>query len=183
MPTEATLPPLASLARDLFLDELRPPRPTPLSFAAGDTMTIVVCNLGGINQAANPWMQRVVLTFVSVAAVLPLALIKDLSKLSKTSLLSLCSVIFITFVVFTRWITGPGDAPVPTTEAERALLFVDVKIFPAIGIISFAFVCHHATFLVFNTLKDNTVGKRWANTVHLSIGVALSVMMVLAVTA
>lgn len=39
------------------------------------------------------------------------------------------------------------------------LPFVDYSSFPVppqIGVISFAFVCHHACFIVYNTLRDNT---------------------------
>jgi hypothetical protein len=56
----------------------------------------------------------------------------------------------------------------PDTDAEMRLLFVDSKFFSAIGVISFAFVCHHACFIVFNSLRDNTE-ERWAKTVHLTL--------------
>jgi len=148
----------------------------------GDTMSIVVSHWSGIDLATNAWLKRVVLVSVAVGAVLPLALVKNMSKLSKTSFASICLVIFIICVVVSRWAGGAGDAHLPTTDAERALAFIAPDFFPAIGIISFAFVCHHACFIVYNTLRDNTEA-RWARTVHTSVGVAAGVMATLALAA
>lgn len=149
---------------------------------AGDTMSIVVAHWGGIDLHADPWVKRVVLVSLATGAVLPLALLKNMAALSKTSFISLMSVVFILGVVFAQAIGGTGDARVPVTEAERTLHFIDTSFFPAIGIIAFAFVCHHACFIVYNTLRDNTEA-RWAKTVHLSIGVAWTVMILLAMSA
>lgn len=147
----------------------------------GDTMSIVVSHWGGLDLHQDPWIKRVVLVSLAVGAVLPLALLRNMASLSKTSFISLLSVVFIVFVVISRCIGGPGDAKVPT-GADRELKIIDSKFFPAIGIISFAFVCHHACFIVYNTLRDNT-NERWAKTVHLSLGTAWSVMISLAVAA
>ncbi len=145
-------------------------------------MSIVTANMGGVDLKEHPWVKRVVLVTIATGAVLPLACLKDMAKLSKTSLLSLLSVIFITFVVCIRWLGGPGDAKQPTSEADRTLHLIDSNFFPAIGVIAFAFVCHHACFLVYNTLRDNTEA-RWNKTVHLSLGVAFAIMLTLAMAA
>ena len=148
----------------------------------GDTSSIVFGHWTGIDMKANPWVKRVVLTVIATGGVLPLACLKDMAKLSKTSFLSLISVIFITIIVFTRWVGGPGDAKQPTTAADMELRIIDTNFFPAIGVISFAFVCHHACFIVYNTLRDNTQA-RWNKTVHISIGVAFVIMFTLAACA
>ena len=122
-----------------------------------------------------------VLVVVATGAVLPLALLKNMAALTKTSLLSICSVLFITFVVILRAFTAPPDMRLPV-GSQTELKFIDTNFFPAVGIISFAFVCHHACFLVYNSLRDNTEA-RWNRTVHMSIGVALSIMMTLAASA
>lgn len=145
-------------------------------------MSIVASNMGGMDLKAHPWIKRVVLTSIATGAVLPLSCLKDMAKLSKTSLLSLCSVILITFIVVVRWLGGPGDAPVPVKDEDKMLHVIDTNFFPAIGVIAFAFVCHHACFLVYNTLRDNTEA-RWNKTVHISLGMAASVMLVLATAA
>ena len=145
-------------------------------------MSIVVAHWGGIDLVKDPWVKNIVLTMLAIGAVLPLAMLKDMAKLSKTSFISLMSVVFILGVVVSNAIAGPASDTVLPTGNDRTLLFIDNKFFPAIGIISFAFVCHHACFIVYNTLRDNT-DERWAKTVHLSIGVALGVMLSLAIAA
>jgi len=146
-------------------------------------MAIVVAGWAGIQDlSANLWVKRVTLVSLATGAVLPLALLKNMAALSKTSFVSLAAVVVILSVVVSKAFLGPGDAPGPKTPEEMALKFVDGKFFSAIGVISFAFVCHHACFIVFNSLRDNT-DERWAKTIHYTIGTATTVMWVLAVCA
>jgi sodium-coupled neutral amino acid transporter 11 len=148
----------------------------------GDNMAIVVSSWSGTDLHSNPWVKRVTLTAIAIGAVLPLAMLRNMAALSKTSAISICAVIFIIGVVIKNAITGPGDAPVPTTPEELELRFIDTNFFPAVGVIAFAFVCHHACFIVYNTLRDNTE-KRWNMTVHATLGIATSVMVTLAIGA
>jgi len=169
---------------------------TPFSLSlslarAGDNMAIVVATVSGINLGKNMWIKRVTLISIALGAVLPLALLKDMSKLSKTSFVSLFSVIVILCVVFTRFVTGPcpGLAPgevcdvplpgvYPSPASDLTLYVVGKKFLPAVGVIAFAFICHHACFIVYNTLRDNTEA-RWAKTVHLTLITATTVMVAL----
>lgn len=145
-------------------------------------MSIVVAHWSGLKLDVHPWIKRVTLTTIALLGILPLALLKDMAKLSKTAMISFFSTIFVLLVVVIRAITGPGDAPVPTDPAERELKFIDKGFFPAIGVMAFAFVCHHACFMIFNSLRDNTPA-RWAKTTHLSLGAASVVMMILSAAA
>ena len=152
----------------------------------GDTMSVVVSSSAGYTADMPPpsWVKRVVLVAIATFCVLPLSLLKDMAKLSKTSFVSLCSVFFIICVVAYNWLYEPGGGvalPVPGTP-DHELLIIGPKIFPAIGIIAFAFVMHHACFIVYNSLEDNTE-PRWAKTVHISVFVAWSVMTSLAMLA
>ena len=198
-------PPLEPLAPEQPLYFIRQPihphSPPRLSILTpGDNMAIVVSTASGINLGQNMWIKRVTLVSLALGAVLPLALLKDMSKLSKTSFLSLASVVVILCVVFTRFVTGPcpGNreacdvaqpgvtSTVPgvlaSPSSDTILWAVDKKFLPAVGVIGFAFICHHACFIVFNTLRDNTE-ERWAKTVHLTLGTASSVMVALALFA
>jgi solute carrier family 38 (sodium-coupled neutral amino acid transporter), member 11 len=148
----------------------------------GDNMAIVVSSWSGTDLKTNPWVKRVTLSAIAIGAVLPLAMLKNMSALSKTSAFSICAVVFIIGVVIKNAITGPGDAPVPVTDEDKELKVIDSNFFPAVGVIAFAFVCHHACFIVYNTLRDNTEA-RWAKTVHITLSVATSVMFTLAVAA
>jgi solute carrier family 38 (sodium-coupled neutral amino acid transporter), member 11 len=158
------------------------PSHPPFHSHAGDNMAIVVSSWSGTDLKTNPWVKRVTLSAIAIGAVLPLAMLKNMSALSKTSAFSICSVIFIIGVVIKNAITGPGDAPVPVTDEDKELKVIDSNFFPAVGVIAFAFVCHHACFIVYNTLRDNTEA-RWAKTVHITLSVATSVMFTLAVAA
>jgi sodium-coupled neutral amino acid transporter 11 len=97
-------------------------------------------------------------------------------------MISIMAVLLIIGVVIKVAVQGPGDAPGPVTDEERELRFIDKSFFPAIGVISFAFVCHHACFIVYNTLRDNTEA-RWATTVHVALLTATTVMLTLAAAA
>ena len=145
-------------------------------------MSIVIADWSGIVLKQNMWVKRVTLVSLAIGAVLPLALLKNMAALSKTSFLSLAAVVVILFNVLRVAAIGPGDAPAPTTPEDLQLRVIDSRFFSAIGVISFAFVCHHACFIVFNTLRDNTEA-RWATTIHLTLLTATSVMWVLAVAA
>jgi solute carrier family 38 (sodium-coupled neutral amino acid transporter), member 11 len=144
-------------------------------------MSIVFAGLTGIDIVAQPWVKRLVLVAIASGIVLPLACLKNMAALTKTSLLSICAVLFVTFVVVLRSMVAPPDMLLPVGD-QTTLKFIDVNFFPAVGIISFAFVCHHACFLVYNTLRDNTEA-RWNSTVHSSFGVACGVMLTLAMAA
>jgi amino acid permease len=148
-------------------------------------MAIVVATATGINLGKNLWVKRATLIAISIGAVLPLALLKNMAALAKTSFVSLAAVIVILGVVVKNAATGPGDAPTFLTSgnpADAELRVMDSKFFPAVGVIAFAFVCHHACFIVFNTLRDNTEA-RWAKTVHCTLLVAAGVMGTLAMCA
>ena len=98
--------------------------------------------------------RRLVIVAVAIVFVLPLAMVQNMAKLAKTSALSIAAVVWIVGVVFVRSFTGvTDDVPVPTSDAEMELKVFNDNFFPAIGAISFAFTCHHSTFLVFNSLE------------------------------
>eukprot|EP01063_Lacrimia_lanifica_P000051 TRINITY_DN10024_c0_g1_i1.p1 TRINITY_DN10024_c0_g1~~TRINITY_DN10024_c0_g1_i1.p1 ORF type:complete len:662 (+),score=206.36 TRINITY_DN10024_c0_g1_i1:51-2036(+) len=62
-------------------------------------------------------------------------------------------------------------------EATRsAFAFAHSSFFPALGVISFAYVCHHSSFLVRNSLRNPD---DWDKVCNISIGIAtvLSIMM------
>ena len=150
-------------------------------------MAIVVSTVSGIDLGKNQWVKRVTLISIAIGAVLPLSLLRNMSALSKTSFISLAAVIVILCVVIKNFITGPGDAPTylspQAKPSDSVLQPIDPNaFFSAVGVIAFAFVCHHACFIVFNTLRDNTE-KRWATTVHATLLSASSVMGTLALFA
>jgi sodium-coupled neutral amino acid transporter 11 len=99
-----------------------------------------------------------VLAIVASVAILPLCLFRDLSALSHASAVSVCAVIVIIVIVLVR---GPAAAAAwPGEPIQEDLGVAKGSLFAGLGIISFAFVCQHSSFIVFNTLKEPSV-ERW----------------------
>ncbi|KAG1142508.1 hypothetical protein G6F37_004840 [Rhizopus arrhizus] len=106
-----------------------------------------------------------------------LKLTKDISKLAKTSALALAAIIIIIVSVA---IEGPQMSM--NLKGSSALRFnlVNNEVFQAIAVISFAFVCHHNSFLIFGSLKQPSLN-RFAVVTHWSMGIALITCLALAV--
>lgn len=142
-------------------------------------MTLVVSNMTGAS--LDQWVRRLTIFSVAVTCILPLSLIRDMSGLARTSLMSLMAVGWIVFVVVARSFTGVGEARVPVTDEEEHISIVSKNFFPAIGILAFAFVCHHSSFIVYNSLRDNT-RRRWEKTTNISIAVSVCACLLLSIT-
>ncbi|KAK7748061.1 hypothetical protein SLS53_001313 [Cytospora paraplurivora] len=97
-------------------------------------------------------------------------------KLAKASTLALISMVVIIITVLTQSVLTPA--------AERGsfttpLLTVNTGIFQAIGVISFAFVCHHNSLLIYGSLKTPTID-RFSRVTHYSTGVSMLACMLMA---
>eukprot|EP00754_Rhynchopus_humris_P038268 Rhum_TRINITY_DN20916_c0_g1::Rhum_TRINITY_DN20916_c0_g1_i1::g.172602::m.172602/K14997/SLC38A11; solute carrier family 38 (sodium-coupled neutral amino acid transporter), member 11 len=82
-----------------------------------------------------------------------------------------------------RWSTEHGRRSVHlrvNTDYSRpskgAFRFMHSQFFPALGVISFAYVCHHSAFLVRNSLRNRD---EWPKVVNISIFIATSVSLLL----
>lgn len=144
----------------------------------GDTVGIVLAHSAGVEMTLG--LRRLIICLASVVLILPLCLARDMATLSKTSFLSVLAVAWIIVTVIVRAFVGLGDARLPVTEAERELSVVSANFFPAVGVLAFAFVCHHNCFIVYNSLQDNTL-PRWRLTSKISLGVAVAACMTLSV--
>lgn len=58
-------------------------------------------------------------------------------------------------------------------------LLINSGVFQAIGVISFAFVCHHNSLLIYGSLKTPTMD-RFARVTHYSTGVSMCACLVMA---
>ena len=75
------------------------------------------------------------------------------------------------FTQFNITFIAPGNR-----MSYEGITFAHKRVFQSMGVISFAYVCHHSSFLVRNSLKDKT---QWSTVVYISVGIAtfLSVVM------
>ncbi|KAK4701369.1 solute carrier family 38 (sodium-coupled neutral amino acid transporter), member 11, partial [Phenoliferia sp. Uapishka_3] len=114
--------------------------------------------------------RQFVTTLLTVGISYPLSLYRDIEKLSKASALALISMVVIVVSVGVR---GPGvEADLKGDPSER-WTFIRGGFFEAIGVISFAFVCHHNSLLIYGSLRTPTID-RFARVTHIST--ALSVL-------
>ncbi|OLL22110.1 tRNA modification GTPase GTPBP3, mitochondrial [Neolecta irregularis DAH-3] len=108
----------------------------------------------------------------------PLSLHGDVSKLSAASGAALISMIII---IITVCLEGP-IVPQPYKGVESYALFeTNLDVFRAIGVISFAFVCHHNSFLIYGSLKKPTIDRFFLVT-HLSTGLSLLACLVMGIS-
>nr|XP_054767106.1 putative sodium-coupled neutral amino acid transporter 11 [Lytechinus pictus] len=126
----------------------------------GDTITKVFASiLAETNVLANRYF---VISIVTVLFNLPVSLYKNVTKLVKIAVVSLVLLVFIMIIVIVRLAT----MDVPHTEGAWA--FGKPTFFESIGIIMFAFICQHNSFLVYDSLEQAT-SSRWAKVTHISV--------------
>ncbi|KAK4057963.1 hypothetical protein OIO90_001182 [Microbotryomycetes sp. JL221] len=113
--------------------------------------------------------RQFVVAFLTLTVSYPLSLYRDIEKLSKASALALVSMVFIVVSVGVR---GPGvDDDLKGDPSER-WTFIKPGFFEAIGVMSFAFVCHHNSLLIYGSLRVPTID-RFAQVTHVSTGLSV----------
>ncbi|XP_032625662.1 putative sodium-coupled neutral amino acid transporter 11 isoform X3 [Chelonoidis abingdonii] len=65
-------------------------------------------------------------------------------------------------------------------KTENAWIFAKSNAIQAIGVMSFAFVCHHNSFLIYGSLEEPTLSN-WSRITHVSVSLALFISVVFAV--
>eukprot|EP00038_Savillea_parva_P003462 m.125993 g.125993 ORF g.125993 m.125993 type:complete len:445 (+) comp11180_c0_seq2:3434-4768(+) len=107
--------------------------------------------------------------------MLPLAMKRDIGGLARWSLLAIFGVVFLGVVLI---VSGSKVAYPPDRGTVPTIVEPDIA--QAIGVMAFAYVCHHNIFLVFDSLKDPSES-RMNKTTHISIGSACLLMAVVGV--
>uniref|UniRef100_A0A8C6RT11 Putative sodium-coupled neutral amino acid transporter 11 n=1 Tax=Nannospalax galili TaxID=1026970 RepID=A0A8C6RT11_NANGA len=116
-----------------------------------------------------------IIVLSTVTFTLPLSLHRDIAKLGKISFISTILTALILGIVMTRVVSlGPN---IPKTE--DAWVFAKSNAIQAIGVMSFAFICHHNCFLVYGSLEEPTVAK-WSHIIHISILVSVFISVLFA---
>ena len=87
----------------------------------------------------------------------------------------MAGVVVVGIVVIAR-----GVVVEPPWNKGNAANFAGTRFIQSIGVMAFAYVCHHNTFLIYASLKEATVEK-FATVTHISIGTALIMMVVIGI--
>ncbi|KAJ5474606.1 hypothetical protein N7475_004172 [Penicillium sp. IBT 31633x] len=112
--------------------------------------------------------RRAVIVIFVLGISYPLSLYRDIAKLAKASALALVSMIVIVVTVITQGFRVPSES---RGDIKSHLVF-NTGFFQAVGVISFAFVCHHNSLLIYGSLKRPTLD-RFTRVTHYSTGVSL----------
>lgn len=119
--------------------------------------------------------RRAVMIMLILGISYPLSLYRDIAKLAKASGLALVSMIVIILTVVTQSFRVP-----PESKGKlRGSIIVHSGVFEAIGVIAFAFVCHHNSLLIYGSLRKPTID-RFSRVTHYSTGISLVACLVMA---
>ncbi|KAL5007098.1 hypothetical protein ScPMuIL_015904 [Solemya velum] len=139
----------------------------------GDTVTKIIVRIGGDSLMTTVLGNRQFIIFLATVLVtLPLSMYRNIARLSKWAFVSLVLVVFIIISiciklgVFTKNIE-------PTPDAWN---FANYNITQAIGIMAFAYMCHHNTFLIHSSM-ENPTSQRWGFVTHFSILFCMVLML------
>ncbi|KAJ6108070.1 hypothetical protein N7523_009393 [Penicillium sp. IBT 18751x] len=138
----------------------------------GDTIPHVFAALfPSLRSMSFLWLltdRRAVIVLFVLCVSYPLSLYRDIAKLAKASALALVSMIVIVVTVITQGFRVPSES----RGEYKSILIVNSGFFQAVGVISFAFVCHHNSLLIYGSLKKPTMD-RFARVTHYSTIVSL----------
>ncbi|KAJ2993467.1 hypothetical protein HDV02_002410 [Globomyces sp. JEL0801] len=123
----------------------------------GDSVPLVLSTILGIDgddklTGALVYItdRRIVITFVSFLVLLPVSSYRYIGKLGKLSFVGLSCILMIAFLVIVTGGTNPGPKAVSN---PKITVLKPAGILSAIGTLCFAYVCHHATFKIYGSLK------------------------------
>lgn len=148
---------------------------TSYNIIIGDTFGKVFQRIPGVDPGNFFISRHFIIGVATVLFSLPLSLFRDIAKLGKVSLISavLTSVILI-FVIIRAFTLGPY-----ITRTEDALVFAKPSALQAVGVMSFTFICHHTSFLVYSSLKEPTVAK-WSRVIHIAVVISTFISILFA---
>ncbi|XP_055456670.1 putative sodium-coupled neutral amino acid transporter 11 [Psammomys obesus] len=141
----------------------------------GDTLSKVFQRIPGVDPGSFFISRYFIIVVSTVTFTLPLSLYRDIARLGKISFISTILTTLILGIVMTRAVSlGPI---IPKTD--DAWIFAKPNAIQAIGVMSFAFICHHNCFLVYGSLEEPTVAT-WCRIIHTSILVSVFICVVFA---
>ncbi|CDS00424.1 hypothetical protein [Sporisorium scitamineum] len=122
--------------------------------------------------------RQFVITFFTLAISYPLSLYRNIEKLSKASAIALVSMVVIIVAVTIR-----GPAMPAELKGDPSLRFTIANVsnlVRSISVISFAFVCHHNSLLIYGSLKEPSMNK-FGQVTHYSTIIAAAATITMSV--
>lgn len=147
----------------------------------GDTIPkVMIAFFPSLSDMPFLWLladRRAIMVLLILGISYPLSLYKDIAKLAKASGFALVSMSVIIVTVITQAFRVPTES----RGQLRGSLIIHTGIFEAIGVISFAFVCHHNSLLIYGSLRKPTID-RFSRVTHYSTGISLVACLVMALS-
>ncbi|KIO32268.1 hypothetical protein M407DRAFT_66859 [Tulasnella calospora MUT 4182] len=122
--------------------------------------------------------RQFVIAFCTLCISYPLSLYRDIHKLARASGFALVGMLIIVGSVFFE---GQRVDPSLKGDPSKRFSVIGSGIFEAIGVISFAFVCHHNSLLIYGSLKTPTLD-RFALVTHVSTALSLVCCLLMSVS-
>ena len=119
-------------------------------------------------------MRRAILFIISITIMVPLSSQRDMADLAKTSKVN---VLFDILMVFIVLFSAPISESWQTFDWKDSVIHFDT-IFVGIGVLSFAFVCQHASFVIAGSLEQPTK-ERWATVTRSALTVSATLSLLL----
>ncbi|KAH7125652.1 transmembrane amino acid transporter protein-domain-containing protein [Dendryphion nanum] len=119
--------------------------------------------------------RRAIIVLLILGISYPLSLYRDIAKLAKASGFALVSMTVIIVTVITQGFRVPSES----RGQLRGSIVIHSGVFEAIGVISFAFVCHHNSLLIYGSLRKPTID-RFSRVTHYSTSISLVACLVMA---
>uniref|UniRef100_A0A8C0HR21 Putative sodium-coupled neutral amino acid transporter 11 n=1 Tax=Buteo japonicus TaxID=224669 RepID=A0A8C0HR21_9AVES len=141
----------------------------------GDTLTKVFQRIPGVGPDNVLTDRHFIILLTTIVFTLPISLYRDIAKLGKVSLISLILTIVILVIVMVRTVTFSPEVP----KSENAWIFAKSNAVQAVGVMSFAFICNHNSFLIYGSLEEPTL-KNWSRVTHVSVSLAVVISVVFA---
>ncbi|KAJ2848540.1 hypothetical protein IWW36_003237 [Coemansia brasiliensis] len=146
----------------------------------GDTLPHVFSALfPGIGQSdfgRVVFSRRFVIAFFVICLAYPLSLYRDVGKLGKTSAFA---VVAMCTIIISVVVEGPRIDSALRADPGTPFMLANTGIFQAVGIITFAFVCHHNSFMIYGSLRKPTLN-RYFEVIHISTAIATAASLVIA---
>ncbi|KAJ2505701.1 hypothetical protein GGI11_006911 [Coemansia sp. RSA 2049] len=146
----------------------------------GDTLPHVLSALLP-TVAATPFgrvvfSRRFVVAFFVVCLAYPLSLYRDIGKLGKTSAFAVVAMGSIIVAVI---VEAPRIDSSLRADPDTPVALFSSGVFQALGVITFAFVCHHNSFMIYGSLRKPTLN-RYFDVVHFATAIATVASLVMA---
>uniref|UniRef100_A0A3Q3ARF3 Putative sodium-coupled neutral amino acid transporter 11 n=2 Tax=Kryptolebias marmoratus TaxID=37003 RepID=A0A3Q3ARF3_KRYMA len=146
------------------------------NITVGDTLTKVFQRIPGVGPDHIFAERHFVILLSTFLFTLPISLYRNIERLGKVSFLSMVLTLIILIIAVIRAATlGPQIIP-----TENAWVFAKWNTIQAVGVMSFAFICHHNSFLIYTSLEQPTLSN-WSQVTHISVGSALIISAAFAV--